>query len=277
MKNIFLLITLLIIALPNYTSAQNQAWHFPVGNYVERNQYKMFGQYFDKSSYVGKESLFPTQYTGYHAAADLEFISGEENKDVPVYAVTDGKISFIGPVGGYGGVILLNMSNDSHTAIYGHLKLSSTSLKTGDLVKAGQLLANLGKAFSSETGGERKHLHFGIYNGKSSYFKGYETSKQAIQNKWIDPSAYLKEKRAVDVSGQLSPPKADPPMAEVPSDQQGNSNQNISSSSTNANINNSNPNLNDRAAQSVNQSNPGLFSNITQYLKDLLNKIKSIL
>lgn len=235
-------------------SAQDQSWYFPIGNYAGRSQYKMFGQYFDKSSYVGKESLFPTQYTGYHAAADLEILPGEESADVPVYAVTDGKISFTGPVGGYGGVILLNMANDSHTAIYGHLKLSSSPLKTGDSVKAGQFLANLGKGYSSETGGERKHLHFGIYNGKGSYFKGYESSKQAIQSKWIDPGAYLKEKGAADVSQ---------PTSDVSNNVNGNQN----SKDQNIVMNNGNV-IPDQV--SLNQSNSvGLFDKIIQYLKSL--------
>jgi len=155
-------VVLLFLTLPFPVIAQGQEWFSPISDYSERNQYKSFGQYFDKSSYIGREDLFPTQFTGFHAAADLEILPGEENKDVPVYAVTDGKISFKGVVGGYGGVILLDMSNDSRTALYGHLKLSSSPLKAGDQVKAGQFLANLGKAFSNETGGERKHLHFGI-------------------------------------------------------------------------------------------------------------------
>lgn len=78
------------------TSAQEQNWYFPISDYAKRDSYKIFGQYFDKSSYIGKEALFPTQYTGYHTAKDWEILPGEENKDVPVYAVTDGKISFLG-------------------------------------------------------------------------------------------------------------------------------------------------------------------------------------
>jgi len=122
---------------------------------------------------------------------------------VPVYAVADGKITFAGPVGGYGGLILLDIANDSHTALYGHIRLSSLQVKTGDSVKAGQELAVLGKPFSSETGGERKHLHFGIYNGKGVYYRGYEPSESALRSKWIDPAAYLKEKGAIEPNTQI--------------------------------------------------------------------------
>jgi len=175
-------------------------WYYPIQGFESRSHYKTFNQYWSKASYRGREQLFPTQYIGYHTALDLEINPGEENQDVPVYAVTDGKITFAGPVTGYGGVILLDMANDSHTALYGHIRLSSLKVKTGDSVKAGQELAVLGKGFSSETGGERKHLHFGIYNGKGQYFRGYESNETAIQSKWVDPAAYLKDKGATEIS-----------------------------------------------------------------------------
>lgn len=276
MKIFLLIIMLAVLTIPFSASAQTQSWYFPIGNYAERGSYKMFDQYFDKNSYVGKESLFPTQYTGYHAATDWEILSGEENTDVPIYAVTDGKISFIGPVGGYGGVILLNLANDSYTAIYGHVKLSSSSLKAGDSVKAGQFLANLGKGFSSETGGERKHLHFGIYNGKGNYFKGYESSQQAIQSKWIDPIAYLKNKGAKDVSDQLS---VDSLPAGEAGGQKGNSNQNSTVSEGTASLNNDNSSSLDVSTSQQNNQNilkQGLIGSIMQYLKNLINRIKSI-
>lgn len=184
--------------------AQNQAWYFPIQGYESRNQYKTFNQYIDKAFYTGREKLFPTQFTGYHVGDDLETNPGEENQNVPVYAVSDGKITFAGPVGGYGGVILLNIANDSHTALYGHISLSSLKVKAGDTVKAGQKLAYLGKGFSSETAGERKHLHFAIYNGKGIYYHGYETSEAVVQSKWVDPGAYLKQKGATELSDQSS-------------------------------------------------------------------------
>jgi len=196
MNKVIISLIFTILLLPTYSFAQDQAWNYPIQGFETRNHYKTFDQYWSKASYQGREQLFPTQYVGYHTAIDLEINPGEENQDVPVYAVTDGKITFAGPVTGYGGVILLDMANDSHTALYGHIRLSSLKVKTGDSVKAGQELAVLGKTFSAETGGERKHLHFGIYNGKGIYYRGYESSEAAVKSKWIDPSAYLKDKGA---------------------------------------------------------------------------------
>jgi len=130
----------------------------------------------------------------------LEVSKDEEKRDVPVFAVSDGRITFAGEVSGYGGLILLDVTDDSHTALYGHVKLSGLKVKAGDSVKAGQELAYLGDAFSDDTGGERKHLHFGIYNGKEVYYRGYEKSEAAVQRKWVDPKLYLKEKGAKEVN-----------------------------------------------------------------------------
>lgn len=282
MVNKFLLfVSVLAVGAMLSGTCMAAGWYFPVGNYEGREQYKSFGQYFDKSFYAGKESLFPAQYTGFHAAADLEILPGEETKEVPVYAVTDGKISFSGMVGGYGGVISLDMANDPHTALYGHLKTGSSPFKAGDSVKAGQFLANLGKAFSSETGGERKHLHFGIYNGKSAYFKGYETSQQAIQNKWVDPGTYLKQKGAVDVNSQSSV-RPDYPVGRAGSEQKGESNQNTAISNENTNVNDNIPESNIPVVQSdqntqIGSPNEGFFSHWLQYLERMLSKLKSVI
>lgn len=193
----FLLISLSLF-LNTPVLAENQQWYYPIQGFESRQQYKTFNQYIDKNFYRGREALFPTKYTGYHVADDLEINKGEENEDVPVYAVADGKITLAGPVSGYGGVILLSIDNDLHTALYGHVKLGSLKVKAGDTVRAGQELGYLGNAFSSETGGERKHLHFGVYNGKGIYYRGYEQSETIVKSKWIDPAAYLKEKGAIE-------------------------------------------------------------------------------
>jgi murein DD-endopeptidase MepM/ murein hydrolase activator NlpD len=260
MRKLIIFFGLSLVLLPYLSSAQNQIWYYPISDFESRNQYKTFDQYWSKASYQGREALFPNQYVGYHVAADLEINPGEENQDVPVYAVTDGKITFAGPVTGYGGLILLDMANDSHTALYGHINLSSLKVKTGDSVKAGQKLAVLGKAFSSETGGERKHLHFGIYNGKGVYYHGYEPSEATVQSKWIDPAVYLKQKSAVE-----------------PGSQTGNTNQNstISNQITNSNENisqtdNSQPPTQDL---SIPKENTSFGSKIILFFRNIITAI----
>ena len=88
---------------------------------------------------------------------------------------------------------MLQLKNYDYTVIYGHLKLSDVMVKVGDTVTSGTKLANLGNEYSPQTGGERKHLHFGIYKGKDLYFKGYEPTKTALENRWIDPIAFLNQ------------------------------------------------------------------------------------
>lgn len=189
--SLILLITYLFI-IPQLVLAQN--WQYPLERTLERASYKEFGQYIDKNFYVGKENLFPGQYVGYHAGVDLEILPNELNQNVPVIAVTGGIISYVGFVSGYGGVILEKLGNEGLTVLYGHLKLSPTNLKAGDSVKSGQTLANLGNAFSSETGGERKHLHFGMYKGTDLYFKGYENTEAELSKRWINPLIFLQSK-----------------------------------------------------------------------------------
>lgn len=166
-------------------------WQYPLDKTLERPSYKTFGQYFDKNYYINKENLFPNQYVGYHVGTDLEIFPQELDANVPVFAMGDGVISFIGPILGYGGLILEKLTSENLTVLYGHLKLSSSNLKVGDYVQTGQTLTFLGNAFSSETGGERKHLHFGIYQGQDLYFKGYENTISKLDQKWINPLHFL--------------------------------------------------------------------------------------
>ncbi len=174
-------------------------WYFPLDDYYARPSLKYFSQYIDRNYYIGKENQFPNQFTGYHAGTDLEILPGEENILVPVYAITTGKIIFSGPVSGYGGVILQTLYNNSLTALYGHIKIGSFNFRVGDTINAGTFLAYLGEGFSDQTGGERKHLHFGIYKGSERYFHGYETNLNLLQQRWVDPVKFLNDKSAISV------------------------------------------------------------------------------
>lgn len=193
------MIPALILAITTITNQPSGKWYFPLAGYSQRQSYKGFGQLMTSEFYVGKEKLFPTKYLGYHAAKDLEIMPGEENKPVEIYAIGDGKILFLGSVSGYGGVILESLDKTNNTALYGHLKLSQAEVKTGQQVSAGQKLTILSDGFSRETGGERKHLHFGIYNGLDKYFHGYEINFTTLNNKWVDPDKYLQANQAQEI------------------------------------------------------------------------------
>lgn len=206
-KTLFIicLLTLFIIS-PHKAFAKD--WYYPMDRYQDRLLVKDFGTFINDEFYKGKEELFPfNRFYGYHAAVDLEALEEEKEKDVPVYAVSTGTITYIGQLEGYGGIILQKLNEENRTALYGHVKISNLSFSVGDEIKkAGQRLTYLGDAFSKETSKERKHLHFGIYKGGDIYFKGHESSEKALREKWENPSIYLKERGAKDPNPPASTP-----------------------------------------------------------------------
>ena len=102
----------------------------------------------------------------FHAAEDYKRPAG-----TPVYAMADGTISFSGPAGGYGWLILIDHPQANLYSLYGHLSPSRWRLKVGTDVERGDLIAYLGD--SDENGGSKEqpldtHLHFGIRSGQTA-------------------------------------------------------------------------------------------------------------
>lgn len=184
---------------PEITAPDGQkTYSYPISRYQERLTFRKFGRL------VTEEEKPPTcgrPFSGYHNADDLEILEGEENKDVPVYAMTNATVISLTNVNGYGGLLVLRSTLDGEdvTMNYGHLNLSTASFKVGDSVRAGQQLAVLGRGCSPETDGERKHLHFAIHKGASVDVRGYLLSQQDLQN-WIDPSRLLESKNAKSIN-----------------------------------------------------------------------------
>ena len=99
----------------------------------------------------------------YHAAEDYFQPAG-----TPVYAMADGKVSFSGPMGGYGWLIIIDHPQANIYSLYGHLIPSRWRMDTGPVTK-GELIAYLGD--DHENGGSYKqplepHLHLGIRAGQ---------------------------------------------------------------------------------------------------------------
>lgn len=178
-------------------SQSTPQWFYPMTNYASRIKYKNFGTYIDENFYEKSPKIFPTHFYGYHAAIDLEVTPEEEKLNIPVYTVTTGKILYIGDVEGYGGIVIQQIDS-SHTALYGHIKLSSIILNVGDTVKAGQRICDLGNGFSVETAGERKHLHFAIHKGLDLYFLGHEPTVEVLSAQWENPTKFLQAKDAAE-------------------------------------------------------------------------------
>jgi murein DD-endopeptidase MepM/ murein hydrolase activator NlpD len=118
----------------------------------------------------------------YHAAEDYFLPAG-----TPVYAIADGNISFSGPMGGYGWLIIIDHPQANIYSLYGHLSPSRWRLESGPVEK-GDLIAYLGDP--DENGGSPAqplitHLHFGIRAGQRTDYPGM--GEWRWQAGWIKP------------------------------------------------------------------------------------------
>lgn len=166
----------------------------PVSNFSARVTKKPFAKYITPKT----SPIQPEKFQGYHTGADAETTAKEKNAIIPVYSIAAGTVLFAGYVNGYGGVIIIRhtVGKETVTALYGHVRLASTTVKKNSKVKAGQKISVLGKGYSNETSGERKHLHFGLLKGTNYSYRGYVAYKNSL-GIWLDPVAWLKNHRAV--------------------------------------------------------------------------------
>jgi len=155
----------------------------PIDQAKERITKKPFGLYVEP----GKSPVDPEVFRGYHAAVDYEILPGEELAVVTIRAICDGKLLQKRTATGYGGVIVQDctINDQAVTVVYGHLQLSSIVKQVGEFFARGEDIGVLGKAFSSETGNERKHLHLGIHKGSSVDIRGYVQNQSELSG-WID-------------------------------------------------------------------------------------------
>lgn len=160
------------------------AFQSPLDRAGERITKKKFGQYITPQN----SPVQPERFRGYHTGVDFEIFSEEQNVDVPVVAICDGKIAQKKYASGYGGVLVESCELDGEpiAIIYGHLKLASITKKAGDALAKGEEFGILGKAFSAETNGERKHLHLAIHKGFAIDIRGY-VQKDLELSGWVDP------------------------------------------------------------------------------------------
>lgn len=160
----------------------------PISNAKNRITKKPFGIKISPTT----SPVSPEKFFGYHTGVDFEILTNEENSEIPVYVICDGNILLKKSASGYGGVLVqeCEIDNEPVTVIYGHLKLSSITAKVGDKLSSGKQIGILGKGFSSETDGERKHLHLSIHKGTSINILGY-TQKHEDLNNWLNIADYL--------------------------------------------------------------------------------------
>jgi len=162
--------------------------HEPISGGLSRVTKKPFGLFVSP----GHSPVSPEKFIGFHTGIDFETTPQEQNSDVPIYAACAGKLLLKKYVSGYGGVAVqaCKLDNADVTIIYGHLRLSSIIPNVGDTLSPGQQIAVLGLGYSSETDGERKHLHFGIHISTAINILGY-VQKQSELSGWLNPAGYL--------------------------------------------------------------------------------------
>jgi len=160
----------------------------PLEKVAERVTKKKFGDFITPQN----SPVQPERFSGYHTGTDFEIFPEETDAEVPVKAVCDGKLALKKTASGYGGVAVQNcmLGGSPVTAIYGHLKISSIKFNAGENISAGDTLGILGKGFSSETDGERKHLHLGFHRGAAVNILGYVQNQTELSG-WIDPCLYV--------------------------------------------------------------------------------------
>lgn len=176
----------------------------PMETYAENRALKAFGEWIDD------------RFSGYHVGDDVEVFNKEE--EVPIVAIAEGTVEIKQRVSGYGGFMLVRhfIAGKSLCVLYGHLDLDSTSLSVGESVAAHDFLAYLGDHESEETDGERKHLHFGLYDCSDEAqegelrLAGYEQSSMAVAN-WINPQNFFEEMGVpIEASSRFFEPEAEP-------------------------------------------------------------------
>lgn len=134
----------------------------------------------------------PERFSGYHTGVDFETTEVEQNIEVPIYAICSGPLVLKKYATGYGGVAVQSCQIEKNevTVIYGHLRLASITQKIKQEIKAGEQIGFLGKGYSTETDGERKHLHLGIHYGEQVILLGY-VQKQSELSAWLDATKFF--------------------------------------------------------------------------------------
>lgn len=163
---------------------------FPINQFKDRITKKPFGIYITPQN----SPVQPERFSGYHTGADVEY--KDITDDVPVFAVNDGTITLARTASGYGGVMILEteINGQLHSILYGHIRPSSLPT-VGQTFKKGDQIGTLGTGYSTETDGERRHLHFAVLSDNRLDIKGYVPT-QADLSAWLDPLSLSVEKNS---------------------------------------------------------------------------------
>jgi len=165
------------------STIKNSDFSLPVSDALTRVTKKPFGINISPDN----SPVIPENFTGYHTGVDFETTASEQNSEVPVFAICSGPLQLKKVATGYGGVAIQScrIKEESVTIIYGHLRLESVNISLNTMINQGHMIGILGKGYSQETAGERKHLHLGIHKGTTVSLLGYVPTKDGL-DQWID-------------------------------------------------------------------------------------------
>lgn len=157
----------------------------PIDNFKSRITKKFFGTFVTPQN----SPVSPERFRGFHTGVDVEYGDGTTKDSVKAVAL--GQIIYSGFVSGYGGFIAqqISINGQDYIAIYSHLRPSSL-VKKGTTLFAGDPIGVLGTAYSAETDGERRHLHFALLKGTKLDFRGY-VQNQSDLSLWVDPLTFF--------------------------------------------------------------------------------------
>jgi len=162
-----------------YALEDDLPFRFPLDDHAVYLSAEPFSCPFAASGWA-KRGPFVLQET--HAAEDTLKPAG-----TPVYAMADGEVSFSGPMGGYGWLVIVDHPQANLYSLYGHLSPSRWEIEPGPVEK-GELIGYLGDP--DENGGSpehplRTHLHFGVRVGQRADYPS--NGQWRWQAGWIKP------------------------------------------------------------------------------------------
>lgn len=153
----------------------------PTQGFLDRITKKPFGIKIAPST----SPVQPERFSGYHTGADAEY--EDTAGEVEVRAIADGTVELAQTADGYGGVVVIahELDGTTYRTVYGHLDPANLPEVSAEL-KQNDPIGRLGDGASTETDGERKHLHLALYKGSEPNLKGYVDTETELKD-WLDP------------------------------------------------------------------------------------------
>ncbi len=173
---------------PNTPDAPEKDISSPIDRPLERITLKPFWLKVSQTD----SPVSPERFSGYHTGLDFEILELEGDTDVEVRALCTGPIVYKDWVSGYGGVAVQSCMLDGEevTILYGHLDLASVKSGLESTIESGKHVGIIWDWYSTETDGERKHLHLAIHRWSALNLRWY-TDAESWLDDWIDPKKYI--------------------------------------------------------------------------------------